>query len=280
MTRTNNDSYYTSPGEVLEQGDIFKVDLVAPAADEVQRIFRSKDGRHGGVVFEENCDGMVFSRSQLDNLLESIPLTPFHTKPFYKTPDGHEEMVVVFSRLFRYFIIATQTCDVCGIDKEPFEWATVLPVITLADFCKTEPLIFESTHRTITIHQFISEHSEESGKLEATNDLDYGMTIRQIVENCANSAHNKRVRKDSKFLKKYLNRYYKTIYMFLLPADSNFALPESYVDFTSAFTVPTSKLLAIKDLRFVKIADPYRVDFAQKFGTFFSRVALPKPIKP
>jgi hypothetical protein len=70
------------------------------------------------------------------------------------------------------------------------------------------------------------------------------------------------------------------VFIFSLPADASFGLPESYVDFTSAFTVPTSKLLALKDSRFAKIADPYRIDFAQKFGSFFSRVALPKQMQP
>jgi hypothetical protein len=70
------------------------------------------------------------------------------------------------------------------------------------------------------------------------------------------------------------------MFMFSLPADATFRLPESYIDFTAVYTVHTSKLLAIQDLRFAMIADPYRIDFAQKFGSFFSRVALPKPMRP
>lgn len=280
MSRGNNDSYYARPAEALEQGDMFHLELVAPAADEVQRIFRAKDGRHGSVVFEENCDALVFNRLDLDTLLESVSVTPLHTKPFRKTPDGHEEMVVVYSRLLRYFIIATQTCDICGIDKAPFEWATILPVITLADFCSSEPLPFLSTHQTITIHEFVSAYCEESNALEGATDMEYAAIVRQMVAGLAESGYPKKVRKDAKYLKKYLQEYFDRMYMFLLPADPNFELPESYVDFTSAFTVPTGKLLAIKDSRFAKITDPYRVSFAQKFGTFFARVALPRPMRP
>jgi hypothetical protein len=224
MSQRNNTSYYTNPEEALEQGDIFQTDLVAPAADEVQRIFSTKDGQHGSVVFEENCDGMVFSRAELDNLLESVPRTLYHTEPFHKTQDGYEEMVVVFSRLFRYFVIATQTCDISGIDKEAFEWATVLPVITLADLCRTEPLVFASTHRTLTIDEFVKMYFEEAQDLDNVSIMDYAPTLRQIVEKCADSVHDKRIRKDAKFLKSYLTKYYKTFYMFLLPTDSNTAL--------------------------------------------------------
>jgi hypothetical protein len=278
--KTGNNSYYTSPEEALEQGDIFRVDLVAPGADEVQRIFRSKDGRHGSVVFEENCDGMVFSRAELDSLLESIPRTALHTKPFYKTPDGHEEMVVVFSRLFRYFIIATQTCDISGKDKAPYEWATILPVITLYDLCRIEPMVFASTPENITIDQFVKTNCEDVDKLDAANEIKYVPILRQTVKEYAKSAQNKKVREDFKHLNNYLSNYYNTSYMFSLPANETFHFPESYVDFTSAFTVPTSKLLAIKGLRLLRIADPYRNSFAQKFGLFFSRIAVPKPMRP
>jgi len=280
MAQTNRNSYYAGPGEALEQGDIFRVDIVGPAADEVQRIFRTRDGRHGSVVFEENCDATVFSREELEALLETTSRSPLHTDPFHKTQDGHEEMVVVFSRLFRYFMIATQTCDICGIDKGPIEWATILPVIPLADFCKSEPLPFASIDMPITIHEFVKNHCEEDERLETASDIEYGGVLRGIVKSLVGSALNKRVKQDVGYVRNYLKSYYNNIYMFLLPEDPKFQLPECYVDFTSAFTVPTGKLLAIRALRFAKIADPYRNHFAKKFGDFFARVALPKPMRP
>jgi hypothetical protein len=280
MAKTNNDSFYTSQEEHLEQGDIFRVEIVAPAADEVQRIFRTKDGRHGSVVFEENCDARVFSRTELDSLLESISQTPLHTEPFSKSPDGQEEMVVVFSRLFRFFIIATQTCDICGIDKTPSEWATVFPVITLADLCKNEPLPFSRTNQVLTIHGFVHKYCEGIEGLEDLSDMDYVPELKKIINQCSKSHPSKDVQQDGRHIRSYLSDYHKPVFIFSLPADASFGLPESYVDFTSAFTVPTSKLLALKDSRFAKIADPYRIDFAQKFGSFFSRVALPKQMQP
>ena len=280
MGQANRDSYYTGPGEALEQGDIFRVDLVGPAADEVQRIFRTRDGRHGSVVFEENCDATVFTRGELEALLETASRTPLHTDPFHRTQDGQEEMVVVFSRLFRYFMIATQTCDICGIDKAAVEWATILPVIPLADFCKNELLPFTSIDKPITIHEFVRKQCEEDGRLDTAGDIEYARVLRDIVQSLVGSVLNKRVKQDVGYVRNYLRDYYKKIYMFLLPADPKFQLPESYVDFTSAFTVPTSKLLAIRTVRFAKINDPYRIDFAQKFGAFFARVALPKPMRP
>lgn len=280
MAKNNNNSFYTIPNENLEQGDIFKIDIVSPAADEVQRIFRSRDGRHGSIVFEENCEAMVFSRAELDSLLENMSLTPLHTRPFSKSLDGQEEMVVVFSRLFHYFIIATQTCDICGLDKEPHEWATILPVITIAEFCKNELLPFIKTDCVMTIQEFIKKNYEESFKLEDVTDIEYGQVIRSIVKDMAVSTKDKSVKEEIKYIKNYLSGYHKRTHIFFLPDDLTFGMPESYIDFTSAYTVPTSKLLAIKNTRFIKISDPYRTGFAQKFGLFFSRIALPQPVRP
>jgi len=280
MTEVNNDSYYMDPASYLQQGDIFRIDLVAPVADEVQRIFRAKDGRHGSVVFEQNCEARVFSRNDLDNLLAAISQTPLHTKPFHKTPDGYDEMVVVFARLFRYFIIATQTCDISGKNKGRSEWATILPVIPLVDLCKTEPMPFASTYETLTIHEFVTKYCEKGGELQNSSAMDYVPRLRQLVNDSIKSKQNEKVRKDTQFLKNYLSNYYAKIFMFSLPANVKYNLPESYVDFTSAFTVHTSKLLAIQDLRFARIAVPYSFDFAQKFGHFFTRVALPKQMRP
>ena len=263
-----------------QQGDIFRVDVVAPAADEVQRIFRARDGRHGSVVFEENCDGRVFDRTELDALLGASTKTNLHTQPFQRTPEGQEEMVVVFSRLFRFFVIATETCDISGKEKAQHVWATILPVITLADLCKTEQLPFSSTADLLTIHEFLLRHFPENKNLASKGDMDYAPFVRDALKSCIQSAGIKKVRKDLSQVKNYLSSYHKKLYMYPLRASSEFELPESYVDFTSAFTVHTAKLLAIRRLRFVTIADPYRIDFAQKFGQFFARVALPEPMKP
>ena len=108
------DTFYLPPGPQLEQGDIFRTELVAPAADRRQRIFRAADGRHGSVVFEEECEGRVFARSDLESLLRQSSANELRTRPFVQTPDGHDEMVVVYARLLRYFVIATQTCDISG----------------------------------------------------------------------------------------------------------------------------------------------------------------------
>lgn len=280
MAKVNSNSYYSKPHSYLQQGDIFRIDLVAPAADVSQRIFRTEDGRHGSLVFEENCRGRVFDRQELDALLEDGPHTEFFTKPFHATPDGQEEMVVVFSRLFQYFTIATQTCDISGKDKGPVDWATILPVITLTDMCKTELIPFRSTDQILTIHEFVSKYCETSGALENLSDMDYVPELKKIINECAKEHTNKAIRQDAGHVKNYLASYYKPLFIFSLPADNTFGLPESYVDFTAAYTVHTSKLLAIRDSRFAMITDPYRIDFAQKFGNFFARVALPRPMRP
>ena len=280
MPKVSNNSYYAVPNSYLQQGDIFRIDLVAPAADQVQRIFRTEDGRHGSVVFEENCNARVFSRDDLENLLAATSRTLLYTSPFHQTPDGQDEMVVVFARLFRYFIIATQTCDISGKDKAPSQWATILPLIPIVDLCKTEPFPLAGTSQILTIHQFVNNYCQESEKLKNVNDMGYAPTVKQLLTKCAKSHSNKKVRDDAAHIKNYLSSYHKSLFMFPIPHDSNFNLPESYVDFTLTFTVPTSKLLTIRNRRFARINDPYRMHFAQSFGHFFERVALPKPMRP
>ena len=68
--------------------------------------------------------------------------------------------------------------------------------------------------------------------------------------------------------------------MLSLPQNIKYNLPESYVDFTAVLTVPTDKLLGLKNRRFVRIADRYCDNFARKFGEFFSRLALPEQMRP
>jgi len=280
MTEINTDQFYSPPDSFLQQGDIFRIDLVSPAADEIQRIFRSKDGRHGSIVFEENCDARVFSRIELDNLLNNAKRSDLHTQPFRPTIDGQDEMVVVFARLFKYFIIDTQTCDISEQDHKPLPWASILPVITLEDMCKTVLFPFDYTSEPTTIHDFVTKQYPDSDNLESSNENDYSNILREIIKKWLEFVEPKNLEKEVNRIKNYLDGYYNKKWVFSLPYNQRYNVPESHVDFTTIFTIPRDKLVQIQGHRFVRIESPYRDDFAQKFGTFFSRIALPTPMKP
>ncbi len=278
----DNARFYATPDKHLQQGDIFRIPIVSPIADEKERIFRSRDGRHGSVVFEEMCEARVFGLGELVSLLDDTrERTALHTEPFSPTEDGQEEMVVVFARLFRHFVIASQTCDISGLDdRRPLPWAAILPVTTLAERCRKERLPFKGETDCVTIHEYVVKHSGRADEFESLNDFDYGVALRAVVTEWIKSKPPKVVLTNAQQIRKFLLEYHKKGYLVSLPVDAELGLPESVVDFSSIFTVPTAKLEAIRNYRFARIAGRYREGFSQQFGSFFSRVALPRPMTP
>jgi len=68
--------------------------------------------------------------------------------------------------------------------------------------------------------------------------------------------------------------------MYFLPNSEGFQVPESYADFSVAYTVPTTRLNELRSTRIARIADPYRDKFAQDFAHCLARIATPSPMKP
>jgi len=277
-------AFYTAPDDFLQQGDIFELAVVGPEADLKDRIFRSKDGRHGSVVFEENCDATVFDAQDLADLLVEVPRTRLHTDPFQKTQDGQHEMVVAFARRFRYFVIASQTCDVAGQDnKAPLPYVVVLPGITLAEICQNDPLPLGSAKnqaQMTTIHEFVTRRANIDEVCPGNNPHDYPSAVRGLVADMAKGQVPKAEKEQLGQIRNYLSNYFKPLCVSSLPPGRRFGIPEGLVDFTAVYTVPTEKLAAVRDRRVARIGDPYRDQFAQKFGYFFSRIATLVPMQP
>jgi len=279
--KSSTDIFYSEPQDYLSQGDIFKIDIVGPIADEVKRIFRTTDGQHGSVFFEGNSEAKIFSQEDLLNFLGNISRTDLHTDPFTNTQDGQAEMVVVPAELFEYFIIATNTCDISGIDRPAQPTTTILPVITLARMCKRTKLpSLRSSDTPISIHSFIIKYCPDGHRLESTNELDYSKVARLTIKGLIESNPSTKLLEDSRRIKNFLRVYYDKGYMFSLPQSPKYNLPESYVDFTTVLTVPTNKVLSIQQFRFVRISERYCDNFARKFGDFFSRLAFRVEMRP
>jgi len=276
--------FYEDVKLFLQQADIFKLDIVSPISDTQKRIFRSADGQHGSVYFEGSAQAKVFDESELTSLLSRVSRNPLHTEPFGNTPNGDPEMVVVGARKHKYFIIASQTCDISGEDSPPLQLATLLPIITIFDICRAEklPLIESKPDEFITIHDFvISNYEGDKESLIQCDEYMYGSEIRTIMTEWLKSKPSGEVGKIVSRIKNYINNKFagKSLFMYLLAEDQKREIPESYIDFSMIFTVPTFQLEELKEFRIGRLQELYNADYVKKFSNFFERVALPRPMK-
>lgn len=268
--------FYSSVDAFIQQGDIFRVDLVAPLADQNVRLFRSADGRHGSVVFEEGGNGRVFAPDDLKSVLQgNQSLTGLHTSPFEATHDGQLEMVVTFANFVQFFVVVSQTCDVSGVDKEPFPVAMILRAKTLYDICRTDRLPLRGGALE-TIHEFLLKETSDFA-LASASVTDYSQTLRNCLLNWAPDTNT--LRETRGRIGNFLDKAMKGgSYLYYLADDRERGIPEMCVDFSCAFTVMTQQLLDLQQRRVGRIANPYRDQFAQEFGNRIGRVAVPKPV--
>lgn len=289
--QTPEGGWYCKPADFLEQGDVFGLDVVAPFADFTQRLFRTEDGRHGSAVFEEGVPATVFSRTELENTLRISTRTRLHTAPFGVTEDDQCEMVVVHAMLVRYFVIASQTCDVSGIDAEPLSHVLVVPIRTLVETCQSERLPFYAgdpgspfvgqTHPTedLTIHEYLVDRCKKDELLKHTAPADYGAALRLVVEDWMPTKGTTE-KQNAGLIKSFINNQFKLGHVDYLPDAPKFDVPEGIVDFSMIFTASRQLLVAQKEKRLARIADPYRDAFSRRLADQISRIATPRPKKP
>ena len=274
---TNETQPYVAVTDFLQQGDIFRQEVVCPVVDKVKRIFRAADGRHGSAVFAENVPGKVFDDAELRSTLSSTTRTPLHTDPFHTTNDGHPELVVVHASLTSYFMLASQTCDISGVDKAAAPTAIILPIRTVLEICRYERLPFASmSNDALSIEEFV-ERNSSSGTLRSIHDaFSYPPALRKLLRDWM--PIEKAIASDKGRIKNYLSKQLRVNWMYYLKEDSLFQVPECCVDFSVAYTVPTAKLEGLKQHRIARLGDPYRDHFAQAFASRLSRIAVPKPM--
>lgn len=269
--------------EHLEQGDIYSLELVVPFATREKYIFRTQDGQHGRVALESRQSAHVFDEIEIAELYSSAEgkhhscqITP----PFGRAPNGEYELVVAPASLRRYFVVATQTCDVSGVDKQnPVNGVIVLPIQTLQDICLTTQLKFSSEGEEMTIHQFLSRNCPDTGLAASLKPLVYGEVLRAAISGWDPTP--KKVQQDRNRIANLLQRMLDTnTSTYYLKASSQFGFPESVIDFTTTYTVLRQTLVENKSTRIARIASPDREHFSQKFAHFVSRVALQTTTKP
>ena len=265
--------FYSAPAGFLQQGDVYCAPLVAPITDAQQRIFRSFDGRHGSVVIAGEADGKVFSRTELITALQAAVRGALHTEPFTATPDGQMEFVVTNADLIEYFIVISQTCDICGVDHAPKALAMILKAKSMRHLCRTEPLPFKGEALPLTIHEYMSAKNG-FGALEEADEATYSYRLREIWQAWKPTTNDGRDNRGK------INNYLSSMQKkggptYFLAHDSYHGMPPLYIDFLTAFTVTTSQLETMKEKRIATLSEAYRIDFAQSFAAHIGRVALP-----
>lgn len=264
----------------LQQGDIFRADVIAPFAEATPRLFRTTDGRHGSAVFTGEAEARVFSIGELNATLSSITIrSDLHTQPFQATHDGLAEMVVTSAELAEYFVLASQTCDICGLDKPAKELAVVLRATPLRTLCMSTLLpLFGSEIAPVSIHAYLTEELRTQELVEATS-ASYSSVIRRLLHAWEPASKAKKTVRSQ--IGNALRRLLQgDANLFFLAASEEFGFGELSVDLTTVFTFPTRRLLEIEALRMASLVEAHRNKFAQDFGARFARIAVPVPMIP
>jgi|GEM_PF-2610421 hypothetical protein len=279
----NEIKFYWQCTSQLAQGDIFGLDLVAPYADREIRIFRTKEGFHGSLVFASSFEARIWDYKELTDTLEGIEphqrLWPFETNP-----QGLREMVIVYADLLKFFILASQTCDVSGPKSKNF--AIILPIVTIASFITNEKLPiglkggeFSDPPKWATIIDVLCSKLGKIPDSLMRDPLSLPGEIHTLLE-----GWNPTIKKDREIKSQIRNslnaaRDNKKSYIYYLPPRGEFKMPEGFVDFCRPYILPIQTIQKLQDYRIVSLHSPYREEFGQKLGLFLSRVATPAPIK-
>lgn len=283
-----NQNPFEKCAEYLAQGDIFALPLVVPYADHEIRIFRTLSGYHGAKVFEtEGQKGHVYDYEELLHTLDKLPQNQ-RLKPFQRSIEGYDEMVVVYGGLLRYFVVASQTCDISGIDSRPKPYAVILPIIALGDYLGNEKLPIglnpEDSHdfsKWSTIADYIEAEIQIDLSKERNNPHALVKEIRKIINEWKpgkSSPKEKVWNQIKRCIREILDS--KKLYIYYIPHSSELNVPEGYIDFCRWYTLSIDALQNLKEYRIATIRTPYKEHFAQKLANFLSRIAIPTPLMP
>jgi hypothetical protein len=271
----------------LAQGDIFSLPLVAPLADDEIRVLRTESGQHGFHVFQDGEPGRIFSYADLVETIGSLP--PEDQVPPFPCGEGvPPEMVVVYGDLFQFFIVASQTCDVSGVDARPKPFAAVLPVVTLAGFLSREELPIgvdrdqmQDRSQYATIVDYLQTALRIDLSSERGDPFALPGRVRDLLRQWKPRKGSPEQRVRGKMVE-WMNGVVdaRKTYVYYLPAEKTLGIPEGYIDFTRLYSVLIGKVQELMTKRKATLVSPYREEFASKLGTYLSRIATPAPLKP
>ncbi|MCC7086534.1 MAG: hypothetical protein IT427_16165 [Pirellulales bacterium] len=193
-------------------------------------------------------------------------------------------MVVVYGDLFEYFILASQTCDVSGNDGPAKPFAAICPVVTMGEMLARErfPISKESRKdpaKSTTVVDYLQETLQKDFSADRDDPFTLPNRVRDALAEWQPATSSEKETRGR--IKNILSESsFKKSYLYYLPADVAFNMPECYVDFTRLFSVVTERVSSIASNRVCTLVSPYREDFGSKLGSYLSRVATPSPLAP
>lgn len=300
QTTNNPDQpeFYGEPEKYLAQGDIFSLDLVLPFADSKKRIFRAPSGRPADRIPYEGKKGLVFSEEELLAVISNLPQAK-QVSPFDPIKADGLEMVIADAALSKFFIIASQTCDISGVDHSQRPVCVIAPIMTLASFFLSEATEAkkEDGEAGGRILDYLNQKLRDDPNVCKNTDIqsrdlyeavlddfgfpDYIRSVLPVWKPKKNDEQNFRGKLIG-FLKEIVkNGKHSTYY---LPkrngrSASTERIPEGYIDYTRLYSVPTAQLEERIDARPATILSPYKEEFAQRMSMYYSRIATPSPIE-
>jgi hypothetical protein len=231
--------------------------------------------------------GKVFRPEELHAVLSSLPEAE-QVPPFEITPDGVYELVLVYADLAQYVIIASQTCDISGLDHPPAPTCVLLPFVTLAEFCRRPwvPFTFQDPQtqqeRTlmIRISHYLTEHCPHFAGADKLDDQAFPDFLRRELQHWQppKQAETTQFRGQ---LRQILNDIVtnRPLYLYYMAPAPHREVPEGYVDLTRSYTVATAQVEKLKAQRIASLRTPYREQFAEKMARYYARIATPVPMR-
>ena len=195
-------------------------------------------------------------------------------------------MVIVYGELLDAFIVASQTCDISGVDSTPKPFASVLPIVTLAGYFSRQklpiglpPEEYKDFDKWDTILNYLLK--KFPGKLEEISNDPFILPgkVRDILQTWQ-PPKNSKDREIKNKIKEIINSLsdQRKLYAYYLPACVEMGISEGFIDFCRLYTMPIETLQELLPRRIGTISTPYREHFAAQLANYLSRIALPFPI--
>jgi len=263
---------YSVPEKHLSQGDIFRCHILGPYGGTSLTILREDSGKRPGEQFT-SVGGVQFVKAAD---ISQYPIA--------------QEIVSCQVDHLSHFILASQTCDVAGVNHPALPTCLVLKITTFCDFVNGGELPFKwqegenSIIKQIALNEFLLANLDEKGataiKTASDNQSAYPGALRTALKAWKPKANSNEQTFKSK-LQNFLtditnNKEGRTYY---LPGDEKFNIPESFVDLSAVFPVNTEDIQGAIGSRLATLGNPYKEEFSQRLGDRFSRVAVPVPVR-
>lgn len=257
----------------LQQGDIFKLKLVGTHSVADPRIVRRADGKK--ITFERT---------------PTVPVSEFPIK-MGLLPEKSQEYLKTRFLTMRYFVIASQNCDISGLDRPANKNCVILPYVSYPNMFRERVFPYRKQKKgggdevlEINVRQFIKERlwtgSSNDFEICAEDDFKWMDLVQNLLKTEVSNKDDNEIRKRLKNMANADWLKNKGI-AYQINGNKTLSVPPGYIDLENVFSIETGELLTNINERLGALKDLHREAFGQSFGARFSRVATPvvEPVK-